>query len=57
MQSSKFIVSYEYLDHSFSKKKIFWELNHLKKIGNKYKIQILFNKTFKNSKKKFYFFI
>ena len=57
MQSSKFIVSYEYLDHSFSKKKILWALNHLKKIGNKYKIQILFNKTFKDSKKKFYFFI
>ena len=51
MQSSKFIVSYKYLDHSFSKKKILWALNHLKKIGNKYKIKILFNKTFKDSKK------
>ena len=51
MQSSKFIVSYKYLDHSFSKKQILWALNHLKKIGNKYKIKILFNKTFKDSKK------
>ena len=50
MVFSKFIVSYKYLDKSFEKKQILWALNHLKKTGSKYKINISLNKKIKDSK-------
>ena len=52
---SKFIVCYKYLDKSFSKKQILWALNHLKKIGDKYKIDISLNKQIKDSKRSYIF--
>ena len=50
MNFSKFIVSYKYLDKSFSKKKILWSLNHLKQIGKKYIIKFFFNRKNNDSK-------
>ena len=47
---SKFIVSYKYLDKSIEKKQLLWALNHLKKTGSKYKINISLNKKIKDSK-------
>jgi len=43
MNFSKFIVSYKYLDKSFSKKQILWALDYLIKIANKHKIDISLN--------------
>ena len=55
MNFPEFIVSYKYLDKSFPRKKIFWALNYLKKIANKYKIDILLNKPIKDLKKNYIF--
>ena len=55
MSFSKFIVSYKYLNKSVSKKQILWALNYLKKIANKFKIDIFIKKSNKNSNKSYIF--